>query len=144
MNDRWQDVEAIKALKARYFRFMDTKAWPELLALFSPDATIAFPDDLGREFPDANSFVEMAAELMANVTSIHMGYMPEITLNDDGTADAIWGMSDDLDAPAGMPQSGGKPIRMRGAGHYHEHYIQEDGHWKIKRMTLSRLRLELS
>ncbi|NKR95383.1 hypothetical protein GS483_24965 [Rhodococcus hoagii] len=34
------DIEAIRALKARYFRLMDTKDWDGLAAVFTDDVTI--------------------------------------------------------------------------------------------------------
>jgi SnoaL-like domain len=33
-------IEAIKQLKARYFRCLDTKDWAGFLAVFAPDAVI--------------------------------------------------------------------------------------------------------
>ena len=41
------DIEAIKALKARYFRAMDTKQWEELASCFSEDLVANSHD--GRE-----------------------------------------------------------------------------------------------
>ena len=35
---RLADIEAIKQLKARYFRLLDTKQWDDLKALFARDA----------------------------------------------------------------------------------------------------------
>lgn len=138
----WQDIEAIKCLKARYFRFVDTQSWSELEALFAPESPVHFPE-IGASFPTGKTFVDFARDLMQGVVSVHVGYMPEITINSDGSADGIWGMTDDLDAPRGMPQSGGKPVRMRGAGHYFERYVKIDGEWKIAAMTLKRLRLDI-
>jgi ketosteroid isomerase-like protein len=36
---RMEDVEAIRALDARYCRLIDTRDWPGLVALFAPDGT---------------------------------------------------------------------------------------------------------
>ena len=37
-NQMLLDIEAIKQLKARYFRYVDTKQWDDLKALFTADA----------------------------------------------------------------------------------------------------------
>ena len=34
-----EDIELIKQLKAKYFRFLDTNAWSEMAEIFVPDAT---------------------------------------------------------------------------------------------------------
>lgn len=34
------DIEAIRRLKARYFRCLDTKDWAQLEAVFAPDVEI--------------------------------------------------------------------------------------------------------
>lgn len=143
MAEGWIEIEAIKQLKARYFRFLDTQCWDEFEGLFAPDCPVLFPE-IDAHYSSGAEFVAFARDVMKGVVSVHAGYMPEIVLNDDGTAQGIWAMSDDLDAPDGMPQSGGKPVRMRGAGHYHERYVKIDGEWKFASMTLNRLRLDVS
>jgi SnoaL-like domain len=142
MDSRWADVEQIKQLKAQYFRFVDTKDWDRLLQLFTADARIEFPE-INRVFTGGASFVRFAQETMAGVISVHVGHMPEILLHDNGAASGIWGMTDDLDAPRGMPHTNGAPVRMRGAGHYHEEYVKIEGAWKIASMKLTRLRLDV-
>ena len=142
MAEAWQDIEAIKQLKARYFRLLDTQHWDELQSVFSSEANISFPE-IGVSYPSGDAFVTFARETMTGVVSVHAGYMPEISFQDDSTASGIWGMTDDLDAPKGMPHSNGEPVRMRGAGHYHETYAKIDGAWKITSMRLERLRLDL-
>lgn len=139
----FDDIEDIKRLKARYFRHLDCQQWDEFVKVFAPNARISFPE-IDVHYPSGEAFTQFAVDTMENVTSVHQGYMPEITLTSASTATGIWGMTDDLDAPKGMPQSNGAPVRMRGAGHYHEEYVKIDGQWKIASMTLKRLRLELN
>lgn len=138
-----EEIEEIKKLKARYFRFLDTKNWAEFPGVFAPGANIAFPE-IDVYHSSGESFTEFAKTTMENVISVHAGHMPEIALTSDNTATGIWAMTDDLDAPKGMPQSNGAPVRMRGAGHYFEDYVKIDGAWKIASMTLKRLRLDLN
>lgn len=142
MDHEWQDVEAIKQLKARYFRYLDTQEWTALEGIFTTDAVVSFPE-IDVSYPSGAAFVAFARSTMEGVISVHVGYMPEITLTGAESATGVWGMTDDLDAPGGMPQSGGKPVRMQGAGHYHEEYRKIDGEWKIAAMRLKRLRLDI-
>ena len=37
---------------------------------------------------------------------------------------------------------GGKRVGLKGYGHYIEEYVREDGAWRIKRLELSRLRID--
>lgn len=143
MSEEWRDLEEIKQLKARYFRFIDTQDWPGLRSLFAPNAAIAFPE-ANVTYDNGDAFVDWAEEVLVGVVSVHAGYMPEIALTGDGTATGIWAMTDDLDAPNGLPQEEvRRPMRMRGAGHYHERYRKIDGEWKIAEMMLKRLRLDI-
>lgn len=137
-----QDIEDIKILKARYFRYLDTQDWDALVTVFAPGAIIAFPE-IGMEYDSGEAFVEFARVTMNGVVSVHQGYLPEIEIVERDRANGIWAMTDDLDAPGGMPQSEGRPVRMRGAGHYHDQYIRRDGNWQIAGSMLRRLRLDM-
>jgi hypothetical protein len=138
-----QDIQAIMQLKARYFRYLDTQNWESLVTVFTPDAKVAFPE-IDVVYDSGGAFVEFARNTMAGVVSVHQGYLPEIEIISADRARGIWAMTDDLDAPGGMPQSGGKPVRMRGAGHYHDEYVKLDGAWRISASTLHRLRLDVT
>ena len=37
---------------------------------------------------------------------------------------------------------GGERFGLKGYGHYIEEYVREDGEWRIKRLDLSRLRVD--
>lgn len=137
--DKLFAIEEIKALKARYFRFLDTKDWPGLRSVFAPDATIEVPEAVAEAQPldQALAFIEAAVD---GGISIHFGHMPEITIEDEDHARGIWAMDDriywstDKAAVLGYAQ-------LRGFGHYHETYHRLGGQWAIKTMRLTRLRL---
>jgi hypothetical protein len=40
METQMDDVEAIKQLKAKYFRYLDTKDWPRYRTLFTEDVVV--------------------------------------------------------------------------------------------------------
>jgi hypothetical protein len=128
------DIEAIKQLKARYFRMMDTKNWDGMRAVFADDVFIDTTDSGGRVVEGADEFMRGLRSLLADVVTVHHGHMPEIELTSATTATGIWSMEDRLRWPDGR--------ELHGAGHYLEEYEKIDGRWRIKKMTLTRLRTD--
>ena len=132
------DIEAIKQLKARYFRFLDTKQWVALQQLFVDDATVDMRTEGGKETRTAAAFIETLQSNLEGVTTVHHGHTPEIELTSSNTASGIWAMEDELWWPEGAPLR-----HMHGFGHYHETYRSVDGWWRIAGMTLTRLHRQL-
>jgi hypothetical protein len=131
-------IEAIKQLKARYFRSMDIKDWKGMRAVFADSARIALPDDDGSVHDDIDAFMVMLEDRLGDVTTVHHGHMPEITLTTPTTATGIWAMEDLLRWPDGGPFR-----QLHGFGHYHETYENIDGDWLIGTLTLTRLRVDI-
>jgi hypothetical protein len=141
-------VEEIKALKARYFRCMDTKDWDGFGDQFTVDAALDVSGEM-RASNDANSenggFVRGRSAIVAfvrgaigPVTTVHHGHMPEIEILSPTTATGVWAMEDKLRWPEGSP------IRsLHGYGHYHETYEKADGRWRIALLELTRLRVDV-
>ena len=139
--------EAIKNLKARYFRTIDTKDWTGLQAVFTEDAVFDCRGGL-EETPEnpvyddeplvgADIIVAFVAGFLASITSVHHGHMPEIELLSADHARAIWPMNDIL------RPSGGEPFHiLRGSGHYYETYTRKDGEWRIATLRLTRILVE--
>ena len=69
--------EAIKQLKARYFRLMDQKKWDEWAMVFAEDAHLVVPeggvDERGRA-----AVVASVSGVWEGVRTAHHGHMPEI------------------------------------------------------------------
>lgn len=128
------DIEAIKQLKARYFRLMDIKDWDGMREVFADDVYIDTTGSGGRVVQGADDFMAGLRSLLADVVTVHHGHMPEIELTSDTTATGIWALQDLLRWPDGR--------ELYGYGHYHEEYEKVDGRWRIKRMTLTRLRTD--
>ena len=128
------DIEAIKQLKARYFRMMDTKDWDGMRLVFADDVLIDTTESGGRVVEGADDFMTGLRDLLADVVTVHHGHMPEIELTSETTATGVWSMEDMLRWP-----NGGE---LHGFGHYHETYEKADGRWRIKTMTLTRLRMD--
>jgi hypothetical protein len=130
------DIEAIKQLKARYFRLMDTKRWDEMRDVFTDDVTVDTTESGGGVVTGADEFIGFLRETLADVITVHHGHMPEIDLTGPADATAIWALQDLLVWPNGM--------RLDGYGHYHETYVKVDGAWKISSSTLTRLHMDLT
>lgn len=134
-------LEEIRALKARYFRFVDTKDWPGFEALFTPDAVFDISDDIpGCVLTGATKIREAASVPLTGCASVHHGHCPEIELTSDTTATGIWPMEDTLR----WADDANSPIKaLHGYGHYHETYVKRDGQWCIKTLKLRRLRVDI-
>jgi uncharacterized protein (TIGR02246 family) len=128
------DVEAIKQLKARYFRLMDTKDWEGMRAVFADDVYVDTTSSGGRVVEGADEFMAGLRAVIGDVLTVHHGHMPEIEVTSPTTATGIWAMEDLLRWPDGT--------ELRGFGHYLEEYEKADGEWRIKRLTLTRLRTD--
>jgi uncharacterized protein (TIGR02246 family) len=128
------DVEAIRQLKARYFRTMDTKDWGAMRQVFTDNAVIDTTASGGSVIEGADQFMAFLRETLAGVVTVHHGHMPEITLTSPSTASGIWALQDMLIWPDGT--------RMHGYGHYHESYEKIDDSWLIRSSTLSRLHMD--
>jgi uncharacterized protein (TIGR02246 family) len=133
--ERLQAIEAIKQLKARYFRTMDTKDWVAMRNVFADDVVIDTTEDAGGEpIVGADTFISFLQDVIGPVTTVHHGHMAEIEVTSDTTASAVWSMEDLLRWPEGA--------EMHGYGHYYETYEKLDGEWRIKRLRLTRLRVD--
>ena len=132
------EIEAIKQLKARYYRLIDTQQWDELERIFVEDASFSFPGDAAGERQGAATLVGYARNSLEGGRSVHHGHMPEIELTSATTARGIWAMSDYCEY---RTQPGMRRFLI-GSGHYHEEYVKQDGEWKIARLRLTRLRVD--
>jgi SnoaL-like protein len=142
--DRLIAIEEIKALKARYFRCMDTKDWSGFAAVFADNAFLdvsgempASEDDDGlvRGRDAIAAFVRGAID---DVTTVHHGHTPEIDVESPTRATGIWAMEDKLRWPAGAPIG-----TLHGYGHYHETYEKHGDAWTIASTRLTRLRVDV-
>lgn len=129
------DIEAIKQLKARYFRTMDTKDWDAMRQVFADDVVTDTTAAGGPAITGADEFIAFLKQTLGNAVTVHHGHMPEIELTSPTTATGVWALHDIVIWPTG---------RLEGAGHYHENYVKTDGVWRIKSLTLTRLHQEMT
>jgi hypothetical protein len=130
------DIEAIKQLKARYFRCLDQKRWQEWGEVFTPDAHLDSSGDAphavatGRE-----AIVAMVSSGVGQAVTVHHGHMPEIEILSSDRARGVWAMEDYLEFPGDPPA-----LTVHGRGHYFEEYARgADGEWRIRSLRLVRL-----
>lgn len=134
----YDDIEAIKRLKARYFRTLDQKDWDGFGLVFAADALLEVPD-AGFVKQGRADIVEGVRAPLVEAQTVHHGHMPEIELTGPDTATGIWAMFDYVEWPRA---ASGERVGIQGYGHYHEEYVREDGAWRIARSTLVRLRVD--
>ena len=131
-----QDIEAIKQVKARYFRLMDTKQWDRWRQQFTDDCRY---DGTSRPYPGPDEFCAGTSERLREAVTVHQGHMPEIVLTGPDTARGIWAMFDWVEFPEPRDTGHGVNRGFTGFGHYEEEYRREGDTWKISFLRLTRL-----
>jgi uncharacterized protein (TIGR02246 family) len=131
-----QDIEAIKQLKARYCRTMDTKDWAAMRQVFTDDVEMDTTTSGGGVVTGADNFLSFLQDAIGDVVTVHHCHTPEIEVTENATASGVWAMEDMLRWPDGT--------ELHGYGHYHETYEKADGQWRIKRSVLTRLRMDIT
>ena len=146
MSSEYEDVKAIKRLKARYFRCMDTKDWAGFEAVFATDAMFESTSPVKEVTWGASAIVKRVRDAVGDAVTVHHGHMPEIELTSPTTASGVWAMEDLIWWPAANPTAWpatGPAAKLHGYGHYHETYVKDDGGtWRIATIELTRIRRE--
>ena len=132
-------IEEIRSLKARYFRYMDSKGWEAFADLFTADATMDVSGEAGGAvIQGRNEIASFVRNAIQEVTTVHHGHTPEINVISPTQATGIWAMEDMLRWPDNSA------IRsLHGYGHYHDTYEKVRDRWLIKTTKLTRLRLDV-
>jgi uncharacterized protein (TIGR02246 family) len=130
------DIEAIRQLKARYFRTLDMKDWAGMRRVFTDDVVMDTSDAGGSVVRGADEFMTFLQEVLSGAVTVHQGHMPEIEVTSSTTATGIWALNDLVIWPDGT--------RLTGYGHYHETYEKVGDDWRIKSSKLTRLHMDLS
>jgi uncharacterized protein (TIGR02246 family) len=130
------DIEAIKQLKARYFRTMDTKDWAAMREVVTDDVVFDTTESGGGVVTGGDELMGFLRSMIGEATTVHHGHTPEIEVTSATTAAGIWAMEDVVRFPDGTS--------VHGYGHYHETYEKAAGRWRIKTLTLTRLRMDVT
>jgi hypothetical protein len=132
------EIEAIKQVKYRYLRAVDTRDWDLLAGTLTEDATCAYSGGkLSYEGRDA--IIKFLNESMPerDMLTSHKVHHPEIVLTGPHTADARWGLEDVV-----IILSAG--LNLRGAAFYEDKMAKVDGEWRIAHTGYRRLYEETS
>ena len=119
-------IEAIKRVKYRYLRALDTKHWDDFADTLTEDIAGDYGSSLGKEhhFTDRAALVElMRTSMPAGVLTEHRVTHPEITVDGD-EAEATWYLQDRVIVPE-------YNFMLFGAGFYHDRYRRTEDGWKI-------------
>ena len=135
-NNARHAIEAIKQLKARYFRTMDTKDWPAMRRVFVEDVVIDTTASGGGIISNADEFIAFLETTLGEAITVHHGHMPEIELTSSTEATGIWALQDLIMWPDGT--------RLLGYGHYHDTYVLTNSGWCIATSTLTRLHMDFT
>jgi hypothetical protein len=129
------EIEAIKSVKARYCRYLDTKDWDGWRSLFSDDFHSDTSQAGGKVIVGADEFVAFTRRSLRDNATVHQVHAPEIELTSPTTATGVWALEDVVRLAPGL--------NLRGYGHYRESYEKSDGRWLIASSTLTRLREDI-
>jgi hypothetical protein len=125
-DSKCEDIEAIKILRSRYFRSIDTADYVTLRSVLAENlVTDLKGGNYHWRFDNREDFVEAIANaLNANMAAHHVAHLPEITLTSPTTAEGIWYLQDwALDIQSRQALNGTGIIRDR--------YEKIGGQWKI-------------
>ena len=139
MSDRLEQIEAIKQLKARYCRVIDTADWKLLASCYTPDTVI----DISREEALATfrepirgigPVVEAMRTALGDGKSLHVTFLPDIELQSEDRATGIWGLEYYTWQPPGSPI----PI-LHGFAYSHDEYHRLGGRWLVHKVRVDLL-----
>jgi hypothetical protein len=128
-----EEIEAIRQLKYRYFRLLDTKRFTELGALLTDDATTSYQSgELSYQGRDA--IVAFLEESLGNadIVTMHNGHHPEIALTSPTTATGVWYLEDRVVVRA-------MDFEIVGTLLYDDRYVKVGDRWLIEHTGYERI-----
>jgi ketosteroid isomerase-like protein len=138
--ERLVAIDAIKQLRSRYLRLLDTKQWDEMVTLYTTDATLRFETEApGMVFRGREGILEMVSTSLVDVISVHHGHMAEIEFQSPDKASGVWALEDILWFG---PDSRAPGKRIHSFGHLKDIYARFGGRWLIKEVAITRLRVD--
>jgi 3-phenylpropionate/cinnamic acid dioxygenase small subunit len=120
-------IEAIKRVKYRYLRALDTKHWDDFADTLTEDIVGDYGSSLGKELHFTNRadlVAYMRTSMPAGVITEHRVAHPEITLDDSDEAEGRWYLQDRVLVPE-------HNFMLFGAAFYRDRYRKTSDGWKI-------------
>lgn len=146
-------AESIISRKSQYCRYIDTKQWDLLEAVFAPrprltyyatDGSVAMGRYRGGAAPvplafdSAKGFAALMAKVLDGARTSHRFSNPELTAISASETSAIFAMEDRLI----FRGKDGASKTMLGCGHYHEVWVAHEDGWLLKHLQLKRTILQ--
>ncbi|BFM07802.1 nuclear transport factor 2 family protein [Halioxenophilus aromaticivorans] len=132
-----QDWIALCNAKAQYCRLLDTKKWQAWSDLWTDDFVL--DTDGAGNIPLVKGKQAALAQVRSSIEyakTCHHVHNPEIDIQGN-EASVIWAMQDRVVWGDGKPS-------LTGFGHYHELWLKIDGVWKLQKLKLTRLHLDVT
>ena len=125
-----ETAEAVRRLKYRYLRTLDTKQWDDFADTLAPDVDATYGKRLS--FTGREAVVEyMRTSLPASIITVHQCHHPEIEIDGD-TARGTWYLYDKVLVLEHR-------LMLTGAAFYEDEYARgADGAWRISRTSYVR------
>lgn len=129
VSDNASDIEAIKDVKYRYLRALDTKHWDDFAATLTEDIDGDYgsnPDGTGTlRFTDRTALVDyMRTSLGAAIITEHRVDHPQITFDGPDDASGVWYLQDRVIAADFN-------FMLIGAAFYRDRYRRTADGWRI-------------
>ena len=121
------EIEAIKRVKYRYLRALDTKRWDEFAETLTEDIVGDYGSSLGKtlHFTNRADLLDyMRTAMPAGVITEHRVTHPEITIDDSDQAEGRWYLQDRVIVPD-------HNFMLFGAAFYRDRYRKTPDGWKI-------------
>jgi len=127
-----EDIEAIKKLKAKYFRCVDKKLWDEMEEVWVEDAVADY--GMGIELLQGRKAIMEKKKKNLDrdsMISVHQGHNPEIEITSEITAKGVWVLNDRL-----IIQT---IATLNGWRYYEDEYVKVSGEWKKKSTKITNI-----
>ncbi|SDZ49080.1 nuclear transport factor 2 family protein [Herbiconiux ginsengi] len=129
--DRLIAIEAVKRLKSRRDRALDTKDWATFRSLHAPEHESA--NDGFASWKGRDTLVERSMALLSGMTTVHQCHTPDIVIDAPDRASAVWYLEDQL-----YWTQDDEEHWIHGFGFYHERSERRDGEWVFTHRRLQR------
>lgn len=131
------EIEAIKRLKYRYARLLDTKDFDALNDLFIQDATASYSGGQ-LSYEGREAIVDFLRTALGSTTMLtsHLVGQPEIELTGPDTAEGTWALQD-------MVIVAEHHLEIRGTAFYEDRYVKVDGSWRFSHTGYRRVYEEM-
>jgi hypothetical protein len=126
---RLEDLEAIKTLKHKTWRYYDTKDAEHLLELFTDDIKISTAPPASHEVQGKDALAQMLEQDFAGSIASHQGHGPVIDLTSETTATGYWTIDE-------WYYYFDKGVEWHAKGFYLDEYVKIDGKWRVKSLQV--------